>query len=421
MSFEIDKNLPYCPGCGHNQIVKSTAGACENLEWPSNDVILVTDIGCVGLADRYFPSHTIHGLHGRSPALATGIRFGLNNSDKHVIVYLGDGGATIGLQHLMEAARLNVNMTLIVHNNMLYGMTGGQSSGLTPRGFSTTTEPEGSVTESYDLPQLVHDAGAGFSSRVLFNKELTDELEDAFNHPGFSLVEVMENCLSYGHKYNPDTQLQDVCEDECRPTGRWINEDVSEYSPKKRDQTSPLTEGLPDIEVKFSNKLAEPTSFLIGGSAGEGVQTAAKIFGKASMMAGLEVSKKGEYPVTVGSGFSTARVIVSPKKIEFTGIDQPDNVIITSSEGLDYGRDEIESMNEGTVLVDGSLDPPRVEAELTAKGFRDKAGSKGAALCALAYWVDQTDFIPIEALFEVAETSKHSESLKESIRQATDL
>ncbi|MBS3813692.1 2-oxoacid:acceptor oxidoreductase family protein, partial [Candidatus Bipolaricaulota bacterium] len=379
------------------------------------------DIGCVGLADKYFPSHTIHGLHGRSPALAAGIRFRLQDPSKHIIVYIGDGGATIGLQHLMEAARLNVNMTVVVHNNMLYGMTGGQSSGLTPEGYATTTEREGSVTGSYDLPQAVNGAGAGFSARVLFNKGLVDELEVAFESPGFSLIEVMEYCLSYGHKYNPETRIEDILEKQDRPLGRWTNEDRLEYVPEKTGRSTPLFSDLPDIPSEFPNELTEPVAVLIGGSAGEGVQTAAKVFAQAAMRAGLEVSKKGEYPVTVGSGFSAVELLMSPEKIEFTGIDSLENVIMVSSVGLDHSYSEIESMQGGVLVGDESLDLPEVDGELIQKPFRDKAGGKGAALSALTYWLDQAGIFPMEALDKAAETSKHSDALKESIKVGTDL
>jgi len=421
MGFKIDKNLPYCPGCGHSQIVEGTAAACERLGWDQNNVILVTDIGCVGLADKYFPSHTIHGLHGRSPALGAGIRFGLEDSNKHIIVFIGDGGSTIGLQHLMEAARLNVTMTVVVHNNMLYGMTGGQSSGLTPKGYSTTTELEGSITGSYDLPGLVHEAGAGFSSRVLFNKNLVDELEAAFDRPGFSLIEVMEYCLSYGHKYNPKTRLENILEEEDRPLGRWINENISAYVPRKKDSPASLLKDLSDISPEFSHELSQPISVLVGGSAGGGVQTAAKMLAQAAMRTGLEVSKKGEYPVTVGSGFSSAELIMSPEKIEFTGIDSPDNVIMVSPEGLDHSYSEVQSMRRGLLIVDESLELPENRAEVITKPFRDKAGEKGAALSALAYWLNKVGIFPIEALFRAAGTSKYSDALKESIEVAINL
>ncbi|MEF8798805.1 MAG: thiamine pyrophosphate-dependent enzyme [Candidatus Bipolaricaulota bacterium] len=421
MGFELKNDLPYCPGCGHHQIMEGTADACENLEWRPNDVILVTDIGCVGLADKYFPSHTIHGLHGRSPALAAGIRFGLDDPSKHIIVFIGDGGSTIGLQHLMEAARLNVNMTVVVHNNMLYGMTGGQSSGLTPEGYSTTTDREGSLTGSYNLPKLVNGAGASFASRVLFNENLADELKVAFAKPGFSLVEVIEYCLSYGHKLNPKTRLEDILEEQDRPLDHWENEDASEYVPEKTGRSTPLFSDLPDIPAEFSHQLAEPVSVLVGGSAGEGVQTAAQVISQAAMRAGLEVSKKGEYPVTVGSGFSAAEVLMSPEEVQFTGINSLDNVIMVSSEGLEHSSSEIESMKEGLFIADKSLDLPENEAEVIQKTFREKAGEKGAALSALTYWLKQRGIFPMDALVKAAETSKHSDALKESIKVGTDL
>ncbi len=111
---------------------------------------MVTDIGCIGIIDRQFKAHTVHGLHGRSTALATGISMGLTTR-KEDHRFIGDGGATIGLQHILEAAHRNVNMTVLVHNNMLYGMTGGQPSGLTPCGFKTSTMPDGRPDGGMDI------------------------------------------------------------------------------------------------------------------------------------------------------------------------------------------------------------------------------------------------------------------------------
>ncbi len=122
------QNLPYCKGCGHDLIARSSTEALERLGYNPLDVIAVTDIGCHGIIDKCLNTHTVHGLHGRSVALGAGISFGTGNQDQKIVVFVGDGGTTIGLQHIMEAARLNLNVTVVVHNNMLYGMTGGQSS-----------------------------------------------------------------------------------------------------------------------------------------------------------------------------------------------------------------------------------------------------------------------------------------------------
>lgn len=150
--FLSTENLPFCKGCGHGLVagaLEKALGRIENLD--PRDLIVVTDIGCIGIIDRQFKAHTVHGLHGRSTALATGISMGLDDPGKKIIVFIGDGGATIGLQHILEAAHRNVNMTVLVHNNMLYGMTGGQPSGLTPCGFKTSTMPDGRPDGGMDI------------------------------------------------------------------------------------------------------------------------------------------------------------------------------------------------------------------------------------------------------------------------------
>lgn len=420
MSFEISRPLPYCPGCGHLIIARSTARACERLGWDPNDVVLVTDIGCVGLADKHFPCHTIHGLHGRSPALGMGIEFGLEDSDKHVIVYIGDGGSTIGLQHLTEAARLNVDLNVVIHNNMLYGMTGGQSSGLTPKKYKTTTEPEGSLTDSYDIPALVHQIGASYSSRILVKGDISEELANAFSTSGFSLVEGIEYCISYGKKYNPDEKLEDLLKSMGRGTGTWLNESSKPYNPKIRE-TKPLLDEIPTIEKKYENSLSEELPILLGGSAGEGVQTAATVFARAGMLAGLEVGKKGEFPVTVGSGFSNAELILSPERVQFTGTSKPEIMIISSPDGLDKNIQSIRNMERGALVIDDSLSIPSTDAEVLKGNFREVAGDKGAATCAVSYWLDKSEIFPKEALLEAAEQSKYPGSIKESIRAAKDI
>ncbi|MCK4614071.1 MAG: hypothetical protein KAU14_04640, partial [Thermoplasmata archaeon] len=199
--------LPYCKGCGHHLIARNTAIALEKSGFAPLDTILVTDIGCHGIIDRCFNTHTVHGLHGRAAALGAGITLGLSDPKKKVVAFIGDGGATIGLQHLLEAARLNINMTVIIHNNMLYGMTGGQASGLTPCGFRTTITPEGNPVAGYDICALAHTAGAPHVRRIIGVGDFSEELTEAFKADGLSLVEVVEICPSYGAKLNPGTKL----------------------------------------------------------------------------------------------------------------------------------------------------------------------------------------------------------------------
>ncbi|MFP4589114.1 MAG: thiamine pyrophosphate-dependent enzyme [Candidatus Acetothermia bacterium] len=420
MSFDLKRPLPYCPGCGHHHIASATASALDDLNYDPLEAVLVTDIGCVGLADKYFPCHTIHGLHGRSAALAHGVRLGLEEDHGQVIVFVGDGGATIGLQHLMEAARLNVNLTVLLHNNMLYGMTGGQSSGLTPCGYRTTTEPEGSISQSYNLPKMVHETGASHSARILETEDVTEEVKRGVATEGFSLIEIVETCYSYGKKYNT-ANLEDLLREMGRETGRWLNEDSSAYREKPGDKSGPLLDQLPETKKTYNHSLSEQFSLIAAGSAGEGVQTACTVLAGGAMQAGLEVSKRGEYPVTVGSGFSICEVLLSPTKVLFTGISEPDVMIVTSEEGLDKRSKTLQNLESGNVYLDDSLSAPSTDAELHTKGFREAAGPKGAALSAISYWIDQSGLIPPEALMEAAEKSKHSEALQKSIQSGIQL
>ena len=127
-----EARLPYffCPGCGHGRIIDALNAALIKLELDPREIVIVTDIGCVGLSDKYFVTNTLHGLHGRSLTYATGVK--LANPDLKVIVLIGDGGCGIGGHHLLNAARRNIGVTTLVFNNLNYGMTGGEHSVSTP-------------------------------------------------------------------------------------------------------------------------------------------------------------------------------------------------------------------------------------------------------------------------------------------------
>ena len=132
---------PYCKGCGHPLVLRALGEALGRLGIPPADMAVVTDIGCVGLADsRITGPHTINTTHGRSTAFAAGLALAdsiLGEGRLKPVVLIGDGGATIGINHLVNGALLNPDVTVLVHNNFLYGMTGGQSSAFSPIGFIT--------------------------------------------------------------------------------------------------------------------------------------------------------------------------------------------------------------------------------------------------------------------------------------------
>lgn len=400
--FLTRPELPYCKGCGHHLIVRNTVKALEALGAAPLDVVLVTDIGCHGIVDGNFATHTVHGLHGRSVALAAGIAMGLP-PEKKVIVYIGDGGATIGLQHILEAARMNVDVTVVVHNNMLYGMTGGQPSGLTPTGFRTVLTPQGYPLPHHDLPRLVLDAGAPFAARVVGLGDFSDVLRQALEVEGFALVEVLEICVSYGVKMNPDLRLKELAQQAGYEPGVWTGPSRPSFR-SSRWETSSLLD-VSAVSCRYASPLEGRMTLILAGSAGEGVQQAAELLAQAAMAAGLHVTKKGSYPVTVGVGFSVAEVVLSRTPIFYHGVHQPDAIIVTSADGLANQRERIRRMTGGVLWLDASLPVPETGAEVRVVDFRGRAGARNAALYALLTFLRETGVIPADAFLETVRES----------------
>ncbi len=398
--------LPYCKGCGHDLVARNTAAALEQMGTDPLDVIVVTDIGCHGIIDGCLNTHTVHGLHGRSVAIGAGMAMGLDGQAKKIIVFIGDGGSTIGLQHILEAARLNLDMTVVVHNNMLYGMTGGQTSGLTPCGFRTTTSSEGNPWTGYDLCALAHTSGAALTSRVTGMGQISGQLREAFETPGFSLVEVIEICPSYGVRLNPGKKLRQIIEESGRLPGRWVN-NREPFLIKQGEKTGNLLEELEAIKVDHKSPPGKPVSIVVSGSAGEGIQLAAGIMATAAVRSGCHVTQKGSYPVTVGVGFSTAEVIISPRPVIFHGIDIPDVVVVTSGDGLAHCKRRIKAMKRGTVFADTSLELPETGAAVVRQDFRS-AGIRSACLFALFRMSADTGIISLGTLHRTVLESRLS-------------
>lgn len=196
------KNLPHiwCSGCGNGIVMSAFARAMEQLGYDKNKTTAVSGIGCSSRITGYLDLNTLHTAHGRALPFATGVK--LSEPEMNIFVFMGDGDcAAIGGNHFIHACRRNLDMTAIVINNHIYGMTGGQFSPLTPFGKKATTAPYGSVDPAFDLCELAKGAGANFVARgnVYHAKQLTDLIVAASRHKGFSLVEVMATCpVSYG-------------------------------------------------------------------------------------------------------------------------------------------------------------------------------------------------------------------------------
>lgn len=410
-TFINENGLPFCKGCGHSSIASNTEKALLKLGLKPLDVIMVTDIGCHGIIDKSFNTHTVHGLHGRSVALGAGISASLKDDKKKVIVFIGDGGATIGMNHIIDAAHNGFNMTVVIHNNMLYGMTGGQPSEYTPKGFKTPVKPMGSDKHSYDICNIVKSAGATYVRRLLGVGDFSDALAEAYNRPGFSLVEVMEICPSYGVKSNPEMKLSKVVEKAGLSSTVIADLPAEVYKVKMQDNIAPLISNNDIIPHESIHNLKHALRITLCGSAGAGVQAAAELLALSGIRADLNVTKKGSYPVTVGIGFSSAEVILSPENINYTGSGVPDYMIITSVDGLEYGRKSARLMNSGMIFLDESLETPETGAEIIRYPFRENVGVRNASFMGVFYFLNSVGIFPLDVLVKSFSENKISKKL----------
>jgi len=168
-----------------------------------NDIVLASGIGCSARISGYVDFHSLHTLHGRALAFATGVK--LSKPELTVIVPMGDGDAlAIGGNHFIHAARRNIDMTAIVMNNRIYGMTGGQYSPLSGYGMAATTAPYGNIDHDFDVAHLAKAAGASFVARTTTYhvQQLIDLLKKAIAHKGFAIVEVLSQCPTYFGRKN---------------------------------------------------------------------------------------------------------------------------------------------------------------------------------------------------------------------------
>ncbi len=209
MAFNYEKYLRiqkmptlWCWGCGDGVILKTFVRAVEKMGWNQDDVCVVSGIGCSGRFSSYVDFNTVHTTHGRTVAYATGIK--LANPDKHVICVAGDGDAlAIGGNHTIHGCRRNIDMTMIIINNFIYGLTNSQTSPTTPKGMWTVSQKAGNIDPTFDTCDLAIASGATFVAResMIEPKKLEKVFLAAFKHKGFALVEALSNChINLGRK-----------------------------------------------------------------------------------------------------------------------------------------------------------------------------------------------------------------------------
>lgn len=219
------KDPIWCPGCGDFGVLRALQQTAVNMGLDPKDTVLVTGIGCSGNITAYFRSYGFHGIHGRALPAATGIK--LANPDLTVLVAGGDGdGFGIGLGHFMHAARRNIDLTYIVMDNQVYGLTKGQTSPTTAPDMTTKASPLGPMAEPVNPLELAMAGGAtwvaqGYSADM---KRLTGLMEAGIRHRGFSLLNVQSPCVTYNE----------------RNTFAWFRENNQDVSHDPRDRDAAL-------------------------------------------------------------------------------------------------------------------------------------------------------------------------------------
>ena len=193
--FSSDQEVRWCPGCGDYAVLKAVQSFLPGLGLRRENIVFVSGIGCSSRFPYYLDTYGIHSIHGRAPSLATGIATA--REDLSVWVVTGDGDAlSIGGNHLIHALRRNVNMTILLFNNRIYGLTKGQYSPTSEAGKITKSTPMGSVDHPFNPVSLALGAEGTFVARTVDSdrKHLTAVLEAAAAHRGTSLVEIYQNC-----------------------------------------------------------------------------------------------------------------------------------------------------------------------------------------------------------------------------------
>ncbi|KAF5425157.1 MAG: 2-oxoglutarate synthase subunit KorB [ANME-2 cluster archaeon HR1] len=235
-----DKKYPHvwCPGCGIGIVTGALVRAIERIGLTKDEIALVSGIGCSGRVSTYLDFNTLHTTHGRALAFATGLK--LAKPSLTVIVVMGDGDATaIGGNHLIHSCRRNINITSLIINNNIYGMTGGQYSPTTPTDYKASTAQYGSIEKPFDICKLVEACGASFVARgTTYHAKMLDALiERAINNKGFSVVEALSQCpTQYGRRNKLGGPIEMM---------QWYKDNAIHYTAFKKLSTDEIGEQFP--------------------------------------------------------------------------------------------------------------------------------------------------------------------------------
>jgi 2-oxoglutarate ferredoxin oxidoreductase subunit beta len=392
MTSVLNRQRPpaFCPGCSHDKVVHALDNALGTLELANHQVAIVSDIGCSGLFDTFFHTHALHGLHGRALTYATGLK--LARPELTVVTTMGDGGLGIGGAHFLSACRRNLDISLLVLNNFNYGMTGGQCSATTPADAQTASGFLNYLEPPLDICRVAAAAGAPYVARTAAHqKDLADHIQRAIAYPGFSILEIQGLCTGRYARHNRLTpgQLESAtAADPIVPELTAANQRPEfghlyrQFADRQEPQPPPHR-----ITARFKARFEDRCEILLLGSAGQRINTAGEILCLAAMTAGLHVTQKNDYPITVLRGHSVSEVAMSTTTIGFTGIQAPRAVLALSAEGTARRREIFANLQSDALIIAGKgVSLPRNQArvhivDFKALGFKSNQWSLASLAC----------------------------------------
>ena len=437
-----------CPGCGHGTVLKALLRAIHGLGLPRERFVFVSGIGCSSRLVGYVDFCTLHTTHGRPLTFATGLK--LVRPDLHVVVITGDGdGLAIGGNHLIHAARRNIDLTCLLLNNATYGMTGGQGAPTTPPGARTSTMRDGTVEADFDACQLVRGAGGTFVARGMTAAPLglDDLIARAIRHRGFSFVEIISDCPEFFGRYNglgrgPEMleaqrrhleDIDELLEDKRfvpgleplggqRPTwtcGVLHQETRAELGEQLRarasDERRPVARRTPVTAREATEPAAAgatrghdasaagPYEVRLAGAGGQGIVLAGLLLAEAAVAAGKNATHAQAYGPESRGGATRAEVIVANGDIDYPCVDRVDFLLALTPEA--HERYAAQVKPRAVVLVDGEQVPrdsvsgvTRYALPILATAQRVLGTQVGANLVALGALVALSGVIPSTAM-----------------------
>ncbi len=199
--YASDQEVKWCPGCGDYAVLTAVRKTLSELNIPKEKAVFISGIGCSSRFPYYMGSYGFHTIHGRAPGVATGVK--IANTDLSVWIISGDGDAlAIGGNHFIHAIRRNIDINLLLFNNQIYGLTKGQYSPTSELGKITKSSPHGTIEEPFSPGELAIGSQSKFFARVVDTdiKTMVDVLKQAEQHKGFSVIEILQNCVIFNDK-----------------------------------------------------------------------------------------------------------------------------------------------------------------------------------------------------------------------------